>query len=50
MTRAELEQRLGDIDRSIEGIRAEIYVAEQERDRLRFELRRLMHAETNEAA
>lgn len=45
MTRAELEQRLLELERSIEASRTAIWLAEHEREQLRFELRRLLHAE-----
>jgi hypothetical protein len=50
MTRAELEQRLIDLERSIEGHRTAIWLAEQEREQLRFELRRFMQAEAKAGA
>jgi hypothetical protein len=45
MTRAELEQRLIDLDRRIEASKTAIWLAEHEREQLRFELRRLLQAE-----
>jgi hypothetical protein len=48
VNRAELEQRLADIERQIEGHRTAIWLAERDRDEARHELRRLLHAETKE--
>jgi hypothetical protein len=48
MTRPELEQRLLDLERSIEASKTAIWLAEYEREQLRFELRRLIHKETQE--
>jgi hypothetical protein len=50
MTRPELEQRLIDLERSIEGHRTAIWLAEHERVEVRFELRRLLQAEAKAAA
>lgn len=50
MTRAEIEQRLTDLERSIEGHRTAIWMAERERDELRFELRRFMQADAKAGA
>lgn len=49
-TRPELEQRLIDLEREIEVHRTGIWLAEHEREQLRTELRRLMHADGKVAA
>jgi hypothetical protein len=49
MTRPELEQRLIDIEHRIEQSRTAIWLAEHEREELRFELRRLLNKETTNA-
>ncbi|GEM_PF-4546715 len=46
MSRAELEQRLIDLERSIEASKTAIWLAEHEREQLRFELRRMLNKET----
>ena len=46
-TRPELEQRLIDLERSIEVHRTGIWLAEHEREQLRTELRRHLQAESN---
>lgn len=50
MTRTELEQRLIDLERSIEGHRTAIWLAEHEREEARFELRRILLADAKAAA
>lgn len=50
MSRAELEQRLIDLERSIEGHRTAIWLAEHEREEARFELRRLLQTEAKAGA
>ncbi|MEA3196292.1 MAG: hypothetical protein QOF32_344 [Gammaproteobacteria bacterium] len=50
MTRAEIEQRLIDLERQIEQHRTGIWLAEFEREQLRTKLRRLMHAEGTKVA
>jgi hypothetical protein len=47
LTRTELEQRLIEFERDIEGHRTAIWLVEHDREQLRFELRRLVHAEGN---
>jgi hypothetical protein len=49
MTRTELEQRLIELEHHIEQHRTGIWLAEFERDELRFELRRAMQAESKAA-
>ncbi|HEX3915540.1 MAG TPA: hypothetical protein VHW71_18730 [Steroidobacteraceae bacterium] len=46
MTRAELEQRLIELERSIEASKTAIWLAEHERLQLLNELRRLINAES----
>ena len=50
MTRADLEQRLIDLDRRIEASKTEIWLCERERDEVRVELRRLLHADSKAGA
>ncbi len=49
MTRAELERRLVDLDREIELRRTAIWLADQERETLRHELRRLIHISNSQS-
>ena len=46
MTRAEIEQRLIDLEREIEQHRTGVWLAEFEREQLRTELRRHLQAES----
>ena len=48
MSRPELEQRLIELERSVEQHRTGIWWAEFEREQLRFELRRLAHIESTQ--
>jgi hypothetical protein len=50
MNRAEIESRILEIEHRIEQSRTVIWLSERERDELRFELRRLIHAEDSKAA
>jgi hypothetical protein len=48
MTRPELEQRLIELERDIEKSKTAQWLAEFEREQLRFELRRLAHVESTQ--
>jgi hypothetical protein len=50
VTRPEIEQRLIDLEHEIEKHRTGIWLAEHDRETLRQELRRLIHAEGKAAA
>jgi hypothetical protein len=48
MTREQIQQRLVDLEREIEGHRTAIWLAERSRDEALFELRRIINKETAE--
>ena len=50
MTRTEIEQKLLELERSIQEHRTAIWLCEHEREPLRFELRQLLHADAKAAA
>jgi hypothetical protein len=50
MSRAEIESKLLELERRIEQSKTVTWLAERERDELRFELRRVIHAEAAAAA
>jgi hypothetical protein len=50
VTRPEIEQRLTELAAEIEQAQTRVWLAENEREQLRFELRRLINAESKAAA